>query len=100
MQSDHPVTCISADSAAGIHAYFDLCPESPDERRVVYFQFFGTVPGPGQLVVTDRAGRERHPVGAPCQGRIEMGVALARPPDIARLARVAPNYGIELLGGA
>lgn len=29
---------------------------------------------------------------------IETGVTLARPPDIARLAQVAPNYGIELLG--
>ena len=31
---------------------------------------------------------------------IEMGVTLACPPDIARLARIAPNYGIELLCGS
>ena len=31
---------------------------------------------------------------------IETGAALAHPPDLTRLARVAPNYGIELLCGS
>ena len=58
MQCHRSVKQISSDLPA-IHCYFDLCPESPDGERVLYFEFTGEVPGPGNIVVARTDGSDR-----------------------------------------
>ena len=63
--------------------------------RVHGYTTSGATPARMLLLVTPGGIHERFFADA---GEVlETGVALTRPPDIARLARVAPNYGIEVL---
>ena len=57
MRSDYPITQVSDPNvASALHAYFDLCPESPDGQRVTYFAFDGQRPGPGRVMICRRDG--------------------------------------------
>jgi len=39
-----------------MHAYIDICPESPDGSKITYFAFEGKVPGWGRVMVASRDG--------------------------------------------
>lgn len=41
-------------ASPAIHTYFDVCPESPDGKRVVYFQFDGKPLTDGKVMVMSR----------------------------------------------
>ena len=57
MRSDYPVNQVSDPGvASALHAYFDLCPESPDGQMVTYFAFDRRRPGPGRVMVCRRDG--------------------------------------------
>ncbi len=65
-----PERLISDGRTFSVHTYFDLCPESPDGRKVVYSRFTGGVPSrfwetpaSGEVVVADRDGGEGRVVG-------------------------------------
>ncbi len=62
MKSPCRIIRLSPPEREAIHFYYDVCPESPDGRRVVYFQFDGAVPGPGEVVVADRDGGKARPI--------------------------------------
>lgn len=58
-----PVSTISDGPTFSVRTYFDVCPESPDGRRVASARFTGGVPGrggdnpwPGVVVVAERDG--------------------------------------------
>jgi Tol biopolymer transport system component len=72
MESGRPVQQISGDSPA-IHAYYDLCPESPDGRWVTYFEFLGDVPGPGRVVVARPDGSESRTIAESPSGSAHNG---------------------------
>jgi hypothetical protein len=42
-----------------MHAYYDICPESPDGAGLIWFEFDGPVPGSGEVVLGDREGGHR-----------------------------------------
>jgi hypothetical protein len=54
---------VSAPAAGAIHAYFDLCPESPDGKHVTYFAFDDEIPGSGRVHVTETSGANDRAVG-------------------------------------
>lgn len=58
MQSDYRIMRVSADDKGAIHNYYDVCPESPEGTRVVYFAFDGVPPSPGTVMVAGREGSE------------------------------------------
>lgn len=60
MNSRYPVAALSPADRECIHFYYDVCPESPDGRRVTYFRFHDAVPGSGDVVVADRDGSNAH----------------------------------------
>jgi hypothetical protein len=62
MESPYRITRLSPPERECIHFYYDVCPESPDGRQVVYFRFAGAVPGPGDVMVADRDGANARPV--------------------------------------
>jgi len=47
---------VSAGKSPAMHAYIDICPESPDGSKITYFEFEGKVPGWGRVVVASRDG--------------------------------------------
>ncbi len=49
---------ISTGTAPAMHAYIDICPESPDGKRVVYFEFEDASKKWGRVVVANRDGSE------------------------------------------
>lgn len=49
---------VSAGNASAMHAYMDICPESPNGKRILYFEFEDRVPGWGRVVVANRDGSE------------------------------------------
>ena len=53
------VTQISAGWLPAVHAYFDLCPESPDGSKAVYFEYTPGSPPMGRVMVAtlDTAGQ-------------------------------------------
>jgi hypothetical protein len=73
MNSTYNLTRISDGCRAAIHSYFDLCPESPDGARVVYFQFDDSVPGPGGVVVAQRDGSEPRVIASGIAGHAHTG---------------------------
>lgn len=72
MESDRPVTQISGD-APTIHAYYDLCPESPDGQWVTYFEFAGDVPGAGRVIVARPDGSESRAIAEAPSGSAHNG---------------------------
>ena len=72
MESDLRIRRVSGDAPA-VHGYYDLCPESLDGRRVVYFEFAGKVPGPGSVVVARPDGSERRTVAEAVPGGAHTG---------------------------
>jgi hypothetical protein len=69
MESDYDVLQISDPNvASAVHAYFDLCPESPDGQKVTYFAFDDRRPGPGQVMACSRDGAEHQVVGRARRG--------------------------------
>lgn len=56
MNSPHPIMRLSPPEHEAIHFYYDVCPESPDGRRIVYFQYADAVPDPGAVMVAERNG--------------------------------------------
>ncbi len=70
MDSSFPVNLVSRADEAAVHSYFDICPESPDGRHVVYTSLVGPeVTHTGykplfraQLVVTDPEGRQHRTI--------------------------------------
>jgi len=73
MQTDRHLTRVSATGAPAIHAYFDLCPESPDGSRVVYFEYIEGPPGRGRVVVASRDGSAPVVVGEAKHGNAHVG---------------------------
>lgn len=88
MTSDFPVTLISRGARAAIHSYFDICPESPDGRKIAYFAMTGvtatpaassasgaTYPAlyPGEIRVVDRATGGDRSVAAGIWGNRHVG---------------------------
>ncbi len=49
---------VSAGASPAMHAYMDICPESPDGTQITYFEFEDKVPGWGRVVVANRDGSE------------------------------------------
>jgi len=47
---------VSAGTAPALHAYMDICPESPDEKHITYFEFEDNFPGWGRVVVANQDG--------------------------------------------
>lgn len=56
MDSSMTVTKLSVPNTPCIHRYYDVPCESPDGRRILYFAFDGSVPGPGSVIVADHDG--------------------------------------------
>ena len=73
MQSDFAVDQVSDGPGAAVHAYFDICPESPDGDRFVYFSFPGAFPGPGRMVVADADATGHRAVGPVLPGVAHTG---------------------------
>jgi len=60
---DFPVRLISDGKTFSVHTYFDICPESPDGKHVVYSRFTGGIPSrdfsapkTGHVILVDRDG--------------------------------------------
>jgi len=49
---------ISTGKSPAMHAYMDICPESPDGTKITYFEFEDKVPGWGWVVVANRDGSD------------------------------------------
>ncbi len=64
----HVVRQISAGVAPSMHAYMDICPESPDAKRITYFEFENKVPGWGRVVVANRDGSDPYYVSDRVKG--------------------------------
>ncbi len=64
----HVVRQISAGTAPSMHAYMDICPESPDATHVTYFEFENEVPGWGRVVVANRDGSDPRYVSGQVRG--------------------------------
>ncbi len=62
METPYQLIRLSPPERECIHYYYDVCPESPDGKRIVYFRFAGAVPGPGAIMVADRDGVNARPV--------------------------------------
>ncbi|MCF8261471.1 MAG: T9SS type A sorting domain-containing protein [Melioribacteraceae bacterium] len=61
---DQPgVSLISRTTGHAIHSYFDICPESPDGTRVLYFSFELNAPGYGKVIVARKDGSGARVVG-------------------------------------
>ena len=57
-EEGYAVKQISTGTAPSMHAYMDICPESPDATRIAYFEFEDKVSGWGRVVVAKRDGSE------------------------------------------
>ncbi len=68
MNSPYPVRRLSDPEKHSVHAYYDVCPESPDGTRLTWFEFEDEVPGPGHPVVADRNGQTRRAIDARVNG--------------------------------
>lgn len=55
-EEGYSVRQISVGTTPAMHAYMDICPESPDAKRITYFEFEDKVPGWGRVVVANRDG--------------------------------------------
>jgi len=71
MHEPMPERVISDGRVFSVHTYFDICPESPNGRRVVYSRFTGGVPSrmgdapaTGEVIVADRDGGAARSIGA------------------------------------
>ena len=74
MRSDYPIIQVSDPKAASaLHAYFDLCPESPNGNMVTYFAFDGRRPGPGRVMVCRRDGSEQRALARAPWGKANEG---------------------------
>lgn len=81
MKSDYRVTQISAGTCA-VHAYYDLCPESPDGARVVYLALSEWPYGcareqiriPGEVKAASRDGKDHQTIGAVSEINAHVGV--------------------------
>lgn len=63
MGSTYHVRQVSRGDGPALHCYYDVCPESPDGSRIIYFEFAGdSIPGTGRVIVADRDGRNAEPV--------------------------------------
>lgn len=49
---------VSAGANPAMHAYMDICPESPDGTKITYFEFEDKVPGTGRVVIANRDGSD------------------------------------------
>jgi len=74
MDSEHRITRISSPDKQAIHFYYDVCPESPNGKRVVFFQFEGEAPGNGRIVVANTDGSEPRPVSEPLPSDVHSAV--------------------------
>jgi hypothetical protein len=69
VESDYQIIQISDKQvSSAVHAYFDLCPESPDGQEVTYFGFDDQRPGPGQVMACHRDGTAHQIVGRAPRG--------------------------------
>ncbi len=68
MNSKYKVLQIGGSDKESKHSYFDLCPESPDGTKVIYFQYDNGAPGEGRIVICSADGKK--PVNVPftCYG--------------------------------
>ncbi len=73
IRTDRPLTQISDGARFSVHAYYDICPESPDGRHLVYFRFDGDLPGPGEVVVAEPDGSNPRVVGRSTLGNPHVG---------------------------
>ncbi len=52
---------VSTGRSPSVHAYMDICPESPDGKHITYFEFEDKIPGWGHVIVVDRnSGESRY----------------------------------------
>lgn len=58
MNSKYKVTQISGSEKEAKHSYFDLCPESPDGTKVIFFQYDKGSPGEGHIVICSLDGKD------------------------------------------
>ena len=49
---------VSTGKAPSVHAYMDICPESPDRKHLTYFEFEDKIPGWGHVTVVIRESGE------------------------------------------
>lgn len=74
MDTALPVTRLTPADRHAVHAYYDVCPESPDGQSVAVFQFDGPdVPGPGRGVVLDQQGQAQWQMPAAVEGNGHVG---------------------------
>lgn len=74
MESKHRLTRISSPDKQAIHFYYDVCPESPNGRRVVFFQFENEAPGDGRVVVANADGSDPRPISEPLPSDVHSAV--------------------------
>ncbi len=68
IQSSLPITRLGPADRPVLHSYYDVCPESPDGRRVLVTVFESdTVPGPARVGLADRAGALLDLIGEPAE---------------------------------
>jgi hypothetical protein len=59
MDHSYPVTQVSQPGSPCLHTYYDICPESPDGSKIVYFRFLASaIPGTGHVMVAERDGSD------------------------------------------
>lgn len=68
MESKREVRRLSDGQQPAIHSYFDLCPESPDGMKVVYFEWLDKIPGLGYVTVCEREGGNPRSIGEELPG--------------------------------
>lgn len=73
MESERAIHRISDGTGRSVHAYYDICPESPDGTRVVYFRFEGDAPGTGDIVMHERRGGRHQVIGRSPRGTAQAG---------------------------
>ncbi|MDO8681875.1 MAG: hypothetical protein Q7N50_00125 [Armatimonadota bacterium] len=79
MKSKYPVTQISSGAGPAVHSYFDLCPESFDATRVLYYEFTEDSARNGYVMVATlnksaKLPLRHDPTGEPCSGSSHEGV--------------------------
>ena len=73
METDKTLYRVSDGTGPSVHACYDICPESPDGTRVVYFRFENDAPGPGDIVLHERQAGGHHTIGRSPRGTTHAG---------------------------
>lgn len=69
LETSLPVTRLGPADRPVVHAYYDVCPESPDGSRAIVTVFSGdAIPGPARVAIVDRtSGEVLRTIGEPVE---------------------------------